>query len=73
MATTLHDLIDAIETKLAYLQANHASMPIKMLQAERGQAIAFGTHILNDADLDISREDYMRVYDAVIELDRVGY
>lgn len=73
MATTLHDLIDAIETKLAYLQANHASMPIKMLQAERGQAIAAGTQILNRNYADISHEDYMRVYDAVIELDRVGY
>lgn len=69
----LQQQIESIVTALAFLQANHATMPVEKVREQRGEAMALGTAILNDADLDISREDYMRVYDAVIELDRVGY
>lgn len=69
----LPEIITSIETALEFLSRNHASMPHDLFRRQRDEAIVLGTAILNDADLDITHADWMRVYDAVIELDRIGY
>ena len=66
-------IIDGIVAVLADLTANHNSMPWPTVRASRNTAISTGTALLNDPDLDIPHADYMRLYDAVIELDRIGY
>ena len=69
--TSTDQTIAAMQAALENLTANYQTLDIAVIREIRGNAMDMGRAIM-DAD-DFDHETFMRAYDLVIELDRVGY